>query len=123
MNEDKNAKQAFEGLAMLMRGITGNQSLTVPDEVMQKYTESQCCETKSTNNINLFNTWAFNTWAHRLMSYVPVGLNNAERIGEYNIIYHGDRLYSIRRVDKDAVVLLHADSPHDAWRKAVDMYE
>ena len=42
MNEDENAKQAVEGLAMLMRGITGNQSLTVPDEVMQKYTESQC---------------------------------------------------------------------------------
>ena len=118
MNEDKNIKQAVEGLAMLMRGITGNQSLTVPDEVMQKYTESQCCETKSTNNINLFNTWA-----HRLMAYIPVGLNNAERIGEYNIIYHGDRLYSIRRVDKDAVVLLHADSPHEAWKKAVKMYE
>lgn len=118
MNEYENAKQAFEGLAMLMRGITGNQSLTVPDEVMQNYTESQCCETKSTNNINLFNTWA-----HKLMAYIPVGLNNAERIGEYNIIYHGDRLYSVRRVDRDAVVLIHAGSPHDAWRKAVEMYE
>lgn len=64
-----------------------------------------------------------NTWTHRLMSYIPIGLNNAERIGGYNIIYHGDRLYSIRRVDKDAVVLLHADSPHDAWRKAAKMYE
>lgn len=51
------------------------------------------------------------------------GKPDSERIGEYNIIYHGDRLYSIRRVDRDAVVLLHADSPHDAWRKAVKMYE
>ena len=42
MNEYENDKQAFEGLAMLLRGITGNQSLTVPDEVMQKYTERQC---------------------------------------------------------------------------------
>ena len=63
------------------------------------------------------------TWAHRLMVYIPVGLNNAERIGEYNIIYHGDRLYSVRRPDRDAVVLIHADSPHDAWRKVVEMYE
>lgn len=62
-------------------------------------------------------------WAHRLMSYVPVGLKNAERIGEYNIIYYGDRLYPVRRPDRDAVVLIHADSPHDAWRKAVEMYE
>lgn len=64
-----------------------------------------------------------NTCAHRLMVYIPVGMNNAERIGGYNIICHGDRLYSVRRVDRDAVVLLHADSPHDAWRKAVEMYE
>ena len=64
-----------------------------------------------------------NTWAHRLMAYIPVRLNNAERIGGYNIIYHGARLYSVRRPDSDAVVLLHADSPHDAWRKAVEMYE
>lgn len=42
MNEGKNVKQSAEGLAMLKRGITGNQSPTVPDEVMQKYTESQC---------------------------------------------------------------------------------
>lgn len=63
------------------------------------------------------------TWAHRLMAYIPARLNNAERIGGYNIIYHGDRLYSVRRVDRDAVVLLHADSPHEAWKKAVDMYE
>ena len=41
MNEDKNAKQAFEGLAMLMRGITGNQSLTVPDEIMQTINQNQ----------------------------------------------------------------------------------
>ena len=68
------------------------------------------------------NELPINTWTHRLMSYVPAGLNNAERIGEYNIIYHGDRLYSVRRVDRDAVVLLHADSPHDAWRKAAKMY-
>lgn len=68
------------------------------------------------------NELPMNVWTHRLMSYVPIGLNNAERIGEYNIIYHGDRLYSVRRVDRDAVVLLHADSPHKAWRKAVKMY-
>lgn len=41
MNEYENAKQAFEGLAMLMRGITGNQSLTVPDEVMQTINRNQ----------------------------------------------------------------------------------
>ena len=62
------------------------------------------------------------TWAHRLMAYVPIGLNNAERIGGYNIIYHGDRLYSVRRPDRDTVILVHANSPHDAWRKAVEMY-
>ena len=62
------------------------------------------------------------TWAHRLMNYNPIGLSHVERVGEHNVIYHGDRLYSVRRVDRDAVVLLHADSPHEAWRKAVDMY-
>lgn len=41
MNEDENAKQAVEGLAMLLRGITGDQSLTVPDEVMQTINRNQ----------------------------------------------------------------------------------
>ena len=41
MNEYENAKQAVEGLAMLMRGITGNQSLTVPDEIMQTINQNQ----------------------------------------------------------------------------------
>ena len=69
------------------------------------------------------NDLPINVWAHRLMVYIPIGLNNAERIGKYNIVFHGDRLYSVRRPDRDAVVLIHADSPHDAWRKAVEMYE
>ena len=77
MNEYENAKQAVEGLAMLMRGITGNQSLTVPDEVMQKYTESQCCGTKSTDNINLspddFGALAICAirYCHGRMTYMP----------------------------------------------------
>lgn len=42
MNDDENTKQVLGAASMFVRGITDNQSLTVPDEVMQKYTERQC---------------------------------------------------------------------------------
>ena len=60
--------------------------------------------------------------AHTLMGFYPRNCD-AFKIGEYTVYDHGDRLYSVRRPDRDAVILVHANSPHDAWRKAVEMYE
>lgn len=34
---DKEMKQAMEGLTLLMRGITGNQDLSVPKELADRY--------------------------------------------------------------------------------------
>lgn len=69
------------------------------------------------------NDLPINVWAHRLMVYIPIGLNNAERIGKYNIVFHGDRLYSLRRPDSDIVVLVHANNPHEAVSKVRGIYE
>ena len=59
----------------------------------------------------------FDRAAHVLMKMNPFGLAGSERIGRYTVTFHGERLYSLRRTDSSAVILIYADNPHAAVRK------
>lgn len=55
--------------------------------------------------------------AHLLMQFNPFGLCGEHTIGEYRVFYHENRLYSVRRLNSAAVVLVYAASPFDAVAK------
>lgn len=57
--------------------------------------------------------------AHMVMKFNPFGLCGEHTIGEYRVFYHEDRLYSVRRVNSAAVVLVYATSPFDAVAKVM----
>ena len=53
--------------------------------------------------------------AHKVMEYQPIdGMYGSEKIGDYLVTPHGDRLYSLRRADSGIVMLVRADTPHQA---------
>ena len=55
--------------------------------------------------------------AHMVMQFSPCGLGGEHTIGEYRVFYHENRLYSVRRVNSTAVILVYAASPFDAVAK------
>ena len=55
--------------------------------------------------------------AHNLINFNPYNLCGNYRIGNYNVFYHENRLYSIRCVYSSIVWLVFANSPHDAVMK------
>ena len=55
--------------------------------------------------------------AHMVMKFNPFGLCGEHTIGEYRVFYHENRLYSVRRVNSTAVILVYAASPFDAVAK------
>ena len=61
--------------------------------------------------------------AHTVMKFNPFGLCGEHTIGEYTVIYHEDRLYSLRRADTDMVILVRARNPHEAVAKARGVFE
>ena len=51
----------------------------------------------------------------KIMNYHPIdGMYGSEKIGDYLVTPHGDRLYSLRRADSGIVMLVRADTPHQA---------
>ncbi|MBQ4397592.1 MAG: hypothetical protein II828_08725 [Clostridia bacterium] len=63
--------------------------------------------------------------ARDLMAHYPVFDNgeSVEIIGTYTVQYHGGRLFSVRWIDSGMVVLLKADSFHDAAMKVRRYFE
>lgn len=60
---------------------------------------------------------------HTVMEFNPLGLCGEERIGEYSVFYHENRLYSIRAAFSGAVILITADSPFQAVSKVRGIFE
>lgn len=59
----------------------------------------------------------------KIMNYHPIdGYLGAEKIGNFLVMPHGERLYSLRRADSDAVIIVKADNPHQAASKARGIY-
>lgn len=62
--------------------------------------------------------------ARKIMNYHPIeGCLGAEKIGDYLVMPHGDRLYSLRRADSGMVILVPADNPHQAVSKVKGIFE
>lgn len=60
----------------------------------------------------------------KIMNYHPIdGCLGAEKIGDYLVMPHGDRMHSLRRADSDMVILVPADNPHQAASKAKGIFE
>lgn len=107
MNEYENTKQAVEGLAMLMRGITGNQSLTVPDEVMQTINRNQSKNyfRYSKDEINQI-----------ISEYKKAGLKKVSMRGVYNDLQ--ELKYIIENLYKDKIFHLSdfSDAIYHGWK-------
>lgn len=60
----------------------------------------------------------------KIMNYHPIdGCLGAEKIGDYLVMPHGNRMYSLRRADSDMVILVPADNPRQAASKAKGIFE
>lgn len=62
--------------------------------------------------------------AHHLMRYHPIdGMHGAVRVGDAVIKPHGDRVFSVYRADSGMVVLMTADSPHQAYARMKGVFD
>ena len=62
--------------------------------------------------------------ARKLMDYQPIdGMNGAVRVGSYVVKPHGDRIYSLYAAFSGMVILVKADSPHQAVSKVKGIFE